>query len=50
MKIAWICYKHANDDYYDGEYNPLDAVIEFEEPPEWRYAKVVKIVYSEIVE
>jgi hypothetical protein len=46
MKLAWLCYTHTYepDDYLQ------EIFIVFEEPPKWKYAKVVPIVYAEIVQ
>jgi hypothetical protein len=43
MKLAWLCYN--NDD--EGH---LLVKIVFEEPDYWKYNRVARIVYAEIVE
>ena len=47
MKLAWICYGFTfdKDDGYDLD-NPTTIV--FKEPEQWKYVKVVPIVYAEI--
>lgn len=47
MKLAWICFEH-DEDYPQG-YNPDEGKIFFREPPDWRYAKIIQIVWAEIV-
>lgn len=45
MKIAWLCYTHTSI-YLEEE---QEVVIEFKEPESWKYAKIVPIVYAEII-
>ena len=40
MKLAWIVYDDDDDQY---------PVIKFEEPERGHYAKVIPIVYTELV-
>jgi hypothetical protein len=47
MKLAWLCYEHDED--YPMGYNPDAAIVYFRDPPDWKYAKIIQIVYSEIV-
>jgi hypothetical protein len=47
MKLAWICYEY-DDDFPDG-YDSTRAIIIFDEPSKWKYAKIIQIVYAEIV-
>lgn len=49
MKLAWLCYEH--DDNFDFGYDSTRAIILFSNPyQDWKYAKVVPIVYSKIVQ
>lgn len=43
MKLAWLCYSHQLDDEDDREPD-----IWFTEPPRYRYARVVMIVYAPV--
>lgn len=42
--LAYLCYRNSYDD--DNELIDEAVVIEFEQPPSWRYAKVVPIQFS----
>lgn len=44
MNKAWICYPTSYSD--DNEDWDLDPVIVFEEPPAWKYNKVIPIAFS----
>lgn len=52
MKIAWLCYTHTSF-YLEEEQEVVEeeqeVVIEFKEPESWKYAKIVPIVYAEII-
>jgi hypothetical protein len=39
MKLAWLCYPYEDDQKVE---------IAFEQPSNWKYSKVVPIVYAEI--
>jgi hypothetical protein len=39
MKLAWLCYPYEDNQ---------EVEIAFEQPPKWKYSKVVHIVYAEI--
>jgi hypothetical protein len=43
MKLAWLCYTNGYD------LDEQEIIIKFEEPESWQYAKIVPIVYAEIV-
>ena len=43
MKLAWLCYTRTYD------LDEQEIIIMFEEPETWKYAKVVPIVYAEIL-
>ena len=47
MKLAWLCYNVVENSGCDLYHEPT---IVFQEPPYWKYHKVVPIVYMEIVE
>jgi hypothetical protein len=40
MKLAWLCYTD------DEEYPEVEIL--FQEPEDWKYSRVVPIVYAEI--
>lgn len=44
MNKAWICYPMVYDQ------DDLSPVIEFEEPPDWKYDKVIPIAFSVLKE
>jgi hypothetical protein len=47
MKLAWLCYEE--DDNFVCGYDPNRAIVLFREPyKNYRYVKIVQIVYSEI--
>ena len=43
-KLAWLCYTTWDDGFGD------DLEIKFSEPEEYRYDKVIPIVYFEVEE
>lgn len=48
MKEAWLCYE-VDENFVSG-YDSNRAIIFFEEPTsKWKYAKIVRIVYTEII-
>jgi len=47
MKLAWICFER-DEDYLLG-YNPDAGQIFLCEPPYWKYAKIIQIVWAELV-
>lgn len=53
MKLAWLCY-NTYDSYSEEEQRDYvgdnDVVIKFEKPEDWRYDKIVPIVYAKIEE
>jgi len=44
MNKAWICYTIPY--FGDDEDEQMDPVIVFEEPPDWKYNKVIPIAFS----
>jgi len=46
MKLAWICYPHSYDD--EDEDEETIPVLVTTEPHEYRYKKVIAIVYAEL--
>ncbi len=45
MRLAWLCYRFEAEDEEDLE----EPVIKFVEPERWLYAKVIPIVFAEII-
>jgi hypothetical protein len=43
MYIAWLCYLRPTEDDEDEDSSP---VVEFKEPADWKYGKVIPISFS----
>lgn len=42
--MAYLCYPHSYDDEDDNE--PVELVIKFEEPEQWKYETVIPIQFD----
>ena len=42
MYMAWLCYPHS----YDSDDQEIEPKIEFEDPSDWKYEKVIPIQFT----
>lgn len=46
MYMAWLCYPHTYTYDEDDEEYEVETKIEFEEPEDWKYEKIIPIQFS----